>query len=172
MVFRFGLLLTLAVAPFGAAAAADRWTVMIDGRNSYAQGCVASSGDSRWERICLFYYCYPPAPDGYLMHLYVDFLGARDFQFFDTLEELLVAISIDGTSYGQALLTKGGHGGEQYLFPDGWDHAPLFAGVRAGHVMTIQAQPVPGQKMPLDIQIPLPGSAHAIGTMLSHCPPN
>ena len=170
MVLRYVLLLALAIAPFGAAAAPDSWTVTIDDHPG-AQGCVASTGDSRWERICLSYWCYPPAPGGYLMHLYVDFLGAKDFQFFDTLEELPIVMSIDGTSYGQVLLTKDGHGGgDQYLFPEGWDHAPLLAGVRAGHVLTIQALPVSGQKMPLDIQIPLTGSAHALDTMLSHCP--
>lgn len=166
MVFRFALLLTLAVAPFGAAAAADRWTVMIDGDyNKHAQGCVAPSGDDEWGRIYLFYHCMTPVQSGYSGHLYVE-----ELQWDEAIDEVRLLILIDGTPLGEVILTRAREDWSQFVFPGGWDHAPLLAALRAGRHLTLQALPAPGQIMPPDVHISLVGSDHALGTMLSHCP--
>ena len=171
MVLSRALFLALAIAPFGAAAAPDSWTVTIDGHPS-ARGCVASDGDDRWERICLIYYCSTPAlGGGYFGTLEVNYYTADEPEWFEAIDELRLFILIDGTSFGEVSLTRVWDDWEQYQFTEKWDHDPLVTALRAGHDLTLRALPVPGRPMPPDMHISLAGSNHALGTMLSHCPP-
>ena len=170
MVLRYALFLALAIAPFGAAADPDSWTVTIDGHPT-AQGCVSPSGDDGWGRICLFYYCMTPVRSGYSGMLDVDYVGIDELEMFEEIEELRLGILIDDIPFGEVSLIRAEDDWRQYLFPQDWNHDALVTALRTGHDLTLQTFPVSGQPMPPDMQFSLSGSNHALGTMLSHCPP-